>query len=189
MHINFATRDATPWPGRVNVPRVKSRLRYWSVDLQPLHRRRIGDSWETVDWRSKRPCETGWLKFARARNDLRRRQQFRLTKRLTQFSYFRCEISFRDGSRIVPFIAYLGRLRESVITQRGVYCDWPRWLRVPPSVPLFYPSPTTFFFVFSSSRLDLLLLLLFLKRVSVRPRLFFIFRRHSVLNGRGRLWH
>lgn len=67
------------------------------------------------------------------------RQQFCLTKRLTQFSYFRYEISFRDGSRIVPFIAYLGRLRESAITQRGVYCGRPRWLRVPPSVPLSLP--------------------------------------------------
>lgn len=172
---------------RVNVPRAKSRLRYWSVDLQPLHRRLTTDRRQAADrwlkkqttlrdqlieirWREERPATLG--------------QQFRLMKRLTQFSYFRYEISFRDGSRIVPFIAYLGRLRESAITQRGVYCDRPRWLRVPPSTsplpapsPRFLPSSTTFFFVFSSSRLGLRLLL-FLLRVSARPRLFFIFRRH-----------
>jgi len=58
---------------------------------------------------------------------------FRLTKRLTQFSYFRYEISFRDGSRIVPFIAYLGRLRESAITQRGIL--WPTAMAACPPFP------------------------------------------------------
>lgn len=129
---------------RVNVLRAKPKgLRSSTIDLQSLHRRRA------------RCRATDGNLSARQRNFFA--DNFVRTKTLNPILfYLRYEISFRDGSRIVPFIAYLGRLRESARlrnarTAERIYCDRPRHGLSFFSRP--FPSPVTLFFSSSSSSL------------------------------------
>lgn len=116
-------------------------------------------------------------------DEARRQFSFNETT-LTQFSYFRYAISFRDGSRIVllssisaafvnPRLRNVGEPRVYIVTGRAMdpLCVYPPLsLSHPP--PHWRPSSS----VSSSSRP--FRGLLFLYRVSARPHLFFIFRRH-----------
>lgn len=159
MYTNVCGAWCSPWPGRVNVPRVKPRVfRWWSIDLQSLHWR-LTTNEHDVEWPMKKKngrharCDlTGrpadWNLLARRRHS---RRQCRWTKTLNPILfYLRYEISFRDGSRIVPFIVYLGRLRESARLRNGGQ----------PSI-LWRPAPRV-----SHSSLLVLFLTVFLLHVS-----------------------
>lgn len=105
MRLNLATRDTAPWPGRVNVPRAKSRLPDTDRSIYSHYidgwRRKTGsqakeepnDYTRPADWNSLVRRSTQFTTLAPAIS-------FNETA-LTQFSHFRYVISFRDGSRIV----------------------------------------------------------------------------------------
>lgn len=178
---------------RVNVPRPESR--FFDADRSICSHYTGGQAAERERRRKRTAALRGPTDIeicSHENDDLRARRQFRLTKRLTQFSYSRYEISFRDGSRIVPFIAYLDRLRESVITQREsrAYCEHDGLAPRPPAAD---PPPSLCRRSSSSSSslisIFFFFFLFFFRRVSARPRLFLISRRHHpslvVLNDRG----
>lgn len=123
------------------------------------------------------------MKFARASRERNSRRSSAISfneTTLTQFSYFRYVISFRDGSRIVPLSPISAAFVNSRLRNVGetrVHCDRQHdgpTLRVSPS-PFLCPVPLIG---------DLFHRLPFLSSLSVfffftasRPHLFFIFRR------------